>query len=207
MNRRAIHITLLWLLVIATACAPLPAQPPPAPTGSKANTAEATEQTIAHLTISPGNAANELRAEEIPGKISQLEAISRNPTISAAEKSDSLRQLTLLHLSPQNSARSFKLAAATQAAYVETLAPGALRQEGEIWLDLLKMARDSENLQRQQALDNRGKDQALAALGAEKQRLLQKITTLEASNAKLEGDIEKLKFIDLSMEKKRKNSH
>lgn len=206
MSRFTAATTLLLLLGTAPACTPMrPTDPtPPLPTAGE----QSADQHGATVNAPPPESSTtpptaELPAEAIPGEISRLGRISQNSSAGPAEKAESLRRLALLHLSPQNPARDLELAAAAQAAYVETLSPGLLRQEGEIWLALINTAREDEQLQRRQAANIHEKDKALAALGAEKQRLLQKITGLEASNTKLKGDIEKLKFIDLSMEKKR----
>ncbi|NTV14980.1 MAG: hypothetical protein HGA96_13780 [Desulfobulbaceae bacterium] len=210
MSRLTLAIILLLILGTAPACTQFrPQSPPPDKADSATADSAETEQAAAAPVLPRPESATihtgELLAEAIPDEISRLEAIARDHLASAAARSEGLRRLALLHLSPQNPARDLELAAAAQAAYLETLAPGVLRQEGEIWLDLIKAAQEGERLLRQQAAGNREKEKTLAALGAEKQRLLQKITALEASNTKLKGDIEKLKFIDLSMEKKRQS--
>lgn len=141
------------------------------------------------------------QAAEIVG----LELTSRNPRATAAEKAEALRRLALLHLAPQNPVRNLALAAETQAAYLQLRPPETARQEGEIWLALIRDRLASEQLQQQQSEKIREQERALAGLGAEKQRLAQKSAAQEAVNAQLEEDIEKLKSIDLSVEMKRKS--
>lgn len=146
-----------------------------------------------------------LRVEELAAEISSLELTSRNPRASDAEKAEALRRLALLHLAPHNPARNLTLAAEAQAAYLKLQPPEAARQEGEIWLALVLDSLRVERLLQQQSEKIQERDRALAELGGEKQRLAQKIAAQETVNAKLKADIEKLKFIDLSVEKKRKS--
>lgn len=146
-----------------------------------------------------------LRVEEISARIAGLKLISRNPQASDAEKAEALRCLALLHLAPHNPARNLMLAAEAQAAYIK-LRPGeSVRQEGEIWLALILDRLRDERLLQQQSEKIQERERVLAELGGEKQRLAQKIAAQETVNAKLKADIEKLKFIDLSVEKKRKS--
>lgn len=150
-------------------------------------------------------APGSLRVEELSAKIAGLELTSRNPRASDAEKAEALRRLALLHLAPHNPARSLILAAEAQAAYLKLRPVEAARQEGEIWLALILDRLRDERLLQQQSEKIQERDRALAELGGEKQRLAQKIAAQEVVNAKLKADIEKLKFIDLSVEKKRKS--
>lgn len=141
------------------------------------------------------------QATEITG----LELTSRNPQASDGERAEALRRLALLYLAPENPARNLALAAKSQAAYLQLQTQETARQEGEIWLALLREALESEQLLQQQTEKIREQERTLAGFGAEKQRLAQKIAAQEAVNAKLKADIEKLKSIDLSVEMKRKS--
>ncbi len=151
--------------------------------------------------FSPGS----LRDEELSAEIANLELTSRDPQASNAEKAEALRRLALLYLAPHNPARNLTLAAEAQAAYLKLQPPEAARQEGEIWLALVLDSLRVERLLQQQSEKIQERDRVLAELGGEKQRLAQKIAAQETVNAKLKADIEKLKFIDLSVEKKRKS--
>lgn len=146
-----------------------------------------------------------LRPEEITGEISKLSLAVRNPGATGAERAEALRRMALLHLAPNNPSPSLALAAAAQADYLKLQPAETARQEGEIWLALIHEQLDRELLLQQRSEKIREKEGVLAELGQEKQRLAQKIAAMEGVNAKLKEDIEKLKFIDLALEKKRKN--
>jgi len=149
----------------------------------------------------PGN----LRPEEYAAEISALETVARTSTANDRERAEAFRRLALLYLAPHNPARNLALAAEALASYLKLQPAGPARQEGEFWLALVQDSLACERLLQQQGEKTREKDAQLAELGAEKQRQAQKFAALEAANAKLKADIEKLKFIDLSVEKKRKN--
>lgn len=206
MNRRALPtLALLLGLGLPLGCRHLGGMTPPPPAASQVPAAVGgTEPTAASPARPPPFTPAAVRPEAIPGEIAALELAARDPAASAPEKAETLRRLALLHLDSRNPARSPKLAAAAHSAHLELLPDGATRQEAEIWLDLLREQLGSEQLLRQQSEKLRDKERALADLGAEKQRLGQKNAALETANAKLKDDIEKLKFIDLSVEKKRK---
>jgi len=168
------------------------------------------------VTKAPGSPAS-VRPEEsavtpghqptgnIPDAIAALELTCRNPQSTEAEKAEAWRHLAMLYLTPANPARSLTLAADAQTAYLQLLPAAKARQEGEIWLALILDALNSEQLRQQQSEKIREKDWRLTELNGEKQRLSQTLAALEAGNAKLRADIEKLKLIDISVEKKRKS--
>jgi hypothetical protein len=209
MTRRCLPvIAILLMLAVNPGCQHLgskgvvPAGSAPAdPAGTGLTAAPPTVALQEEAVFAPG----QLRAAEIPGEIAGLELTSRNFQASVTERAEALRRLALLHLAPQNPARSPALAAEAQSAYLQLRPGDPARQEGEIWLALILDRLESERLLRQQSEKIRDKERACAELGAEKQRLAQKIADQEAANAKLKADIEKLKFIDLSVEKKRKS--
>lgn len=190
------HFLVLLLVLAVSACQHLDAKALPPREGPAPVAARPQESPF-----TPGY----LRAEEIPGEITKLAWTSRNPEATEAERAEALRRLALLHLVPKNPARSQALAAEAQADYLTMQPPEPARQEGEIWLNLINEGLAREQLLHQQSQKIREKEGALAELGEGKQRLTQKLAALEKVNAKLKEDIEKLKFIDLSVEKKRKN--
>lgn len=204
MTRLRPHPLVLLLILAVPGCQLLGAKdlPPgesPAPVGQAAEHLKAA--TLRESPFTPGD----LRPEEIPGEITKLVLISRNPEATEAERAEALRRLALLHLATRNPARSQALAAEALADHLNLLPPGLLRQEGQIWLNLIREGLTREQLQQQQSQKIRKKEDDLTELGEEIQRLVQKLAALEKVNAKQKEDIEKLKFIDLSMEKKRKN--
>jgi hypothetical protein len=205
-SRGRLAIVLLMVLAATVGCQSLGVKAPkPPPPEEQAPLAQIIEEPAAAAPEESAFAPGNLRAVEIATEIGDLESISRNPRATDAEKAEALRRLALLHLAPHNPARDLALAAEAQAAYLELQPAGTARQEGEIWLALILERLGSERLLQQQSEKIREKDGALAGLGAEKQRLTQKIAAQETVNAKLKADIEKLKFIDLSVEKKRKS--
>lgn len=204
MTRLRPHPLVLLLMLAVSGCQLLGAKalPPgesPAPVGPAAEHRKAA--TPRESPFTPGN----LQPEEIPGEISNLALISLDPQNPEAERAEALRRMALLHLAARNPARSLALAAKAQTDYLNLLPPGPSRQEGEIWLALVSEGLAGEQLLLRQSQKNRKKEGALTDLGEENQRLAQKLDALEKLNANLKEDIERLKFIDLSMEKKRKN--
>lgn len=203
MTRLTLLLPAILLLLVTPACRHFGARA--MPETSPVPVAQAREShgtTPLHgSSFTPGN----LRPEEIATEIAELELTSRNPLATAAERTEALRRLAVLHLLPNNPSRSLALAAKTQEAYLQSRPHETARQEGEIWLALILEKLDRDRLLQQNAKKNQEMAGALANLDAEKQRLAQKLAAQEAINTKLKGDIEKLKFIDLSVEKKRKN--
>ena len=102
---------------------------------------------------------------------------------------------------PANPQRDLHKSAVALQGYVEQIPDGLEKQENRIWLQLL---RDKILQEKSLKALEEGSGRVTTALEKEKQELNQRIQDLTNSNAKLKQDLEKLKMIDLSVEKKRK---
>ncbi|HSH13528.1 MAG TPA: hypothetical protein VLA15_07255, partial [Desulfurivibrionaceae bacterium] len=147
-----LHLLDLLLVLAVSGCQhlgakALPPSPSPAPVAARPQDSPFT----------PGY----LRAEEIPGEIAKLAWLSRNPEATEAERTEALRRLALLHLAPKNPARSLAMAAEAQADYLTMQPPETARQEGEIWLNLIREGLAREHLQQQQSQKIREKEGTL----------------------------------------------
>lgn len=142
-------------------------------------------------------ALNKLKPKDYQKAIVDLEREIRQGISSPQALAEAHRRLALLYLLPNNPMRNEKKAAKALRSYVKMSPEGTERLENSLWLQLLE-----EKL----ALGER-KRKELTACDAEKQRLAEQAEDLSAKNTKLNEDIEKLKLIDLSVEKKRKSFH
>lgn len=206
MTGRWRSISLLVALTVCCGCQPLgdkvalPPVAPPPETGAPAAEGVA-DVAPREDPFAPGSYS----AEEIAGEIARLEKVTNHPLATEAEKGEAMRRLALLYLASQNATRNMGLAAEAQSGYLALRPAEPARQEGEIWLALIQEGLASEQLMQQQLKKIGEKERALDELVAEKQRLAVQLASLEAVNAKLKTDIEKLKFIDISVEQKRKS--
>ncbi|MBU0481532.1 MAG: hypothetical protein KKG47_10550 [Proteobacteria bacterium] len=139
-------------------------------------------------------------------------------TLDEKEGPDAVRihqDLVSLFLSPHNPDRDLGRAA-TELEEIISLSPqGPERDEAKSILTILneftEQRRVIETLQAQldeaqSARESQGaKDRRIKELTAENTSLKQRQEELRAENRKLETTIEKLKFLDLNIEKKRKN--
>lgn len=142
-------------------------------------------------------ALNKLKPEDYPKAIADLEREISQGISSPQALAEANRRLALLYLLPKNPLRNENKAAKALRSYVKMLPEGTERLENSLWLQLLE-----EKL----ALGER-KRKELSSFEAEKKRLAKQVEDLSAQNTKLNEDIEKLKLIDLSVEKKRKSFH
>jgi len=143
-----------------------------------------------------------LKSVDYPEAIADLERKINLLEPSSPVRAEAQHCLALLCLLPENPLRDESKAIAALQAYVEFLPEGTTKIEKGLLLQLLK-----EKLALEKnctALREKNK-RNLTILEAEKQHLIMQVEDLTAKNAKLNEDIEKLKLIDLSVEKKRKN--
>jgi hypothetical protein len=136
-----------------------------------------------------------------PAEIARVERIVSAAT-DPREKAAAQHRLALLHLAPANPQRDLDQGAVALRIYVDQMAAGEARNENRLWLQIL----GERILLEKNAEGREGKNNRAAAHKLEVQELTRQIQDLAAANAKLQADIEKLKMIDLSVEKKRQSS-
>ena len=118
-------------------------------------------------------------------EIEKLTAIARSSQTSKQEKAEAHRQLAIIYLIPRNPKQDQDKAIAELGRFLE-MNPGGLDQASAAsWATALKSAREFRELEN------------------EKRQLAKANKKLAARNTRLEEDIEKLKNLDLSLEKKR----
>jgi hypothetical protein len=125
-------------------------------------------------------------------EIKKLTEITRSPQTSKQEKAAAHRQLAIIYLIPRNPKQDQNKALKELGKFLE-MSPGSLDQASAAdWATAIRSAREYRDLERKaKKLSNENRQQAKAN------------KKLAARNAKLEEDIEKLKNLDLSLEKKR----
>lgn len=127
-------------------------------------------------------------------EIKKLTMIAKSPQASAQEKAGAHRQLAIIYLIPRNPQQDQKKALDELGKFLE-MSPGELDQAAASnWSTAIKSAGEYEKLARK-----------AKKLGSENRKLTEANRNLAASNARLEADIEKLKNLDFSLEKKRKS--
>ncbi len=161
------------------------------------------------------SSADQLSAEEFTSRINKLrqDSISRysgNPVKIGRIH----RELAHLHLSPNNPKRDLSQAASELKKYLETEKNVRARNDTENMLELLKEigALDQKVTELQKKLHGtdaaqkfiKEKNSQIKQLSRENKALKKRQGELLADNKKLETTIEKLKFLDLNLEKKRK---
>ena len=125
-------------------------------------------------------------------EIRKLTGITGSPQTSKQEKAEAHRQLAIIYLIPRNPKQDQNKAVNELGRFLE-MSPGGLDQASAAsWATALKSAREYRELERK-AKNLSGENRQLATANKK----------LAAYNAKLEEDIEKLKNLDLSLEKKR----
>jgi hypothetical protein len=126
------------------------------------------------------------------GKIKKLIETTKSPQTSRQEKAAAHRQLAIIYLIPRNPKQDQNKALKELGKFLE-MSPGGLDQASAAdWATAIRSAREYRDLERKaKKLSNENRQQAKAN------------KKLAARNAKLEADIEKLKNLDLSLEKKR----
>jgi hypothetical protein len=125
-------------------------------------------------------------------EIGKLTGITRSPQTSKQEKAEAHRQLAIIYLIPRNPKQDPNKAINELGKFLE-MSPGGLNQASAAsWATAIKSAREYRELERKaKELSNKNR------------QLVKANKKLATHNAKLEDDIEKLKNLDLSLEKKR----
>jgi len=189
-GRAFFHLTLPLLLLAAAGCLPLQSRTSAdSPPYSKSRQVK----TIALERLNPA---------DFPPEIKRLEKAIDSANSSALEKAANQHRLALLYLLPANPHRDLHKGAVALQSYVKLIPDGLDKQENSIWLQLLQDRISQENSLKE--LEERS-GLATTALEKEKQQLSQQVQDLTNRNARLKQDLEKLKMIDLSVEKKRKS--
>jgi hypothetical protein len=143
-----------------------------------------------------------LQPADYPEAIASLERKISLLDHSPPAQAEAQHRLALLYLLTENPLRDENKAIAALRTFVELLPEGTTKLENSLWLQLLQ---EKLTLAKNCAALREKNKRNLTVLEAEKQHLLRQVEDLTAKNFKLNEDIEKLKLIDLSVEKKRKS--
>ena len=136
----------------------------------------------------------QMKKNDFAIEIKKLTKIVKSPQVSDQEKAEAHRRLAIIYLIPRNPQQDQKKALNELGKFLE-MAPGELNQTSAAsWATAIKSAGEYKELERK-----------AKKLGSENRKLTEANRNLAASNARLEADIEKLKNLDLSLEKKRKS--
>jgi hypothetical protein len=189
-GRAFFQLTLPLLLLAAAGCLPLQSRT------SADSTFSAKSSRIKTIDL------DRLKPADFPEEIERLEKAIDSANSTAHEKAESQHRLALLYLLPANPHRDLHKGAVALQGFVEQIPDGLVKQENSIWLKLLR-----DKILQEKSLKELEERSGLAttALEKEKQQLSQQVQDLTDSNARLKQDMEKLKMIDLSVEKKRKS--
>jgi len=124
---------------------------------------------------------------------------------SKAEKAEAHYRLAILQLNPRNPDLSYRKAEAALQKYRELTPADKLLPEATFWLAALQKLKELE--EHQADLKKKISELRKQSDGLIKERtnLDKNYRDLEEVNGKLKKDIEKLKYLDLSLEKKRKS--
>lgn len=146
-------------------------------------------------------APQELKPSDFAKEIGKLVVITQDQKISTMEKAEAHRQLSILHLSPRNPDNNFQSAIDELGKFLE-LTPNQLDQSAAAsWAIALKSGAEYREMKEQhQKLKNK-----IDKLEGKNYRLSKEKKALNTANAELKKTIEKLKNLDLSLEKKRRN--
>jgi len=147
-------------------------------------------------------ALDRLKPADLPEEIERLEKATSSSDTPVLENVENQHRLALLYLLPANPNRDLNKGARALKNYVEQLPEGMAKLENGLWLQLLQ---DQILLDKKFNELEETSGRNTTSLEREKQQLTQRIQDLTNSNAKLKQDMEKLKMIDLSVEKKRKS--
>ena len=143
-------------------------------------------------TTGNGQAFMQMEKADFAREIEKLTRITRSPQTSKQEKAAAHRQLAIIYLIPRNPGHDQNKAVDQLGKFLE-MSPGGLDQASAAsWATALKSAREYQDLERK-----------AKKLGNKNRQLTKANKKLTSRNAKLEEDIEKLKNLDLSLEKKR----
>jgi hypothetical protein len=144
-------------------------------------------------TLSKNNRADsdqifmQMKKADFAREIKKHTAITKSRQASTKEKAEAHRQLAIIYLIPRNPKRSEKKALNELGKYLEMTPGGLDRATAASWATAIRSSRDYRELERK-----------IKKLDSENRQLA-------THNAKLEENIEKLKNLDLSLEKKKKS--
>jgi PBP1b-binding outer membrane lipoprotein LpoB len=174
--KKTIHTVVLITALLIAGCLP-----PLSSSTSKTGTSETGNQTFLRM-----EKADFTRA------IEKLTEITRSPQTSKQEKAEAHRQLAIIYLIPRNPKQDPNKATNELGKFLEMSPDGLDQASAASWATAIKSAREYREMERK-----------AKKLSGENRQLTKANKKLAARNAKLEEDIEKLKNLDLSLEKKR----
>ena len=134
-----------------------------------------------------GQSFMQMEKADFAREIKKHTAITKSKQASIQEKAEAHRQLAIIYLIPRNPKQSEKKALNELGKYLEMTPEGLDRATAASWATAIRSSRDFRELERK-----------VKKIGSKNRKLA-------AHNAKLEENIEKLKNLDLSLEKKKKS--
>ena len=134
-----------------------------------------------------GQAFLQMEKADFAREIKKHTATTKSKQATIQEKAEAHRLLAIIYLIPRNPKQSEKKALNELGKYLEMTPGGLDRTTAASWATAIRSTRNFRELERK-----------VRKLGGENRQLT-------AHNAKLEEDIEKLKNLDLSLEKKKKS--
>lgn len=145
---------------------------------------------------SPTNyfAPQNIKSADFAKEISALSKTSTDQRTSTAERAEAHRRLAILYLIPRNPANNFQTATKELGKYLEMAPDNFDFSAAANWATALKSGKEYQDLKIKAAALNKK-----VHLQSNEKRVLVN------SNAELRQTIEKLKQLDLSLEKKRRN--
>ena len=130
---------------------------------------------------------SQMKKGDFLAEIKKQNGIISSKQASIKEKAEAHRQLAIIYLVPGNPKRSEKKAVDELGKYLEMTPGGLDKTEAASWATAIGSAKEYSELERK-----------VKKLAAENRQLREQ-------NTRLEDNIEKLKNLDLSLEKKKKN--
>lgn len=150
--------------------------------------------------IYPAFTPQALKAADFAREIEKLTLIIQNQTVSREKRSEAHRRLAILYLNPRNPERNFLKSIDELGEFVDS-APEKMDKAGAAdWVTALKTGKELQDMRKKTTR----LEKQLELLTEENQLLVNEKEGLEKTNSGLNKTIEKLKNLDLSLEKKRR---
>lgn len=142
-----------------------------------------------------------IKSTDFATETRKLTLITRNPATDAARRAEAHRRLAILFLIPRNPARDLARGLEELGHYLEAAPEKMDRPAAAGWATAIKFWTEQEELEKKISALKK----AVADLDEKNRQLAREKEDLGSTNAELKKIIEKLKNLDLSLEKKRRD--
>jgi hypothetical protein len=142
-----------------------------------------------------------LKSADFAQEIAKLLVITQDPETSAMEKAEAHRRLAILYLVPGNPDGDFRRAVDELGKFLESAPEKLDRPAAACWATALKSGEEFQDMKKQ----SQNLKTKVVRLDVNNRQLSKEKTDLKAANSELKQTIEKLKKLDLSLEKKRRD--